>query len=78
MHLCYINSTQGQQLPRVAPVRKAEKIEEKFCMQNINIIEPFTTCILLLNTKRSKEVSAMSLDTSFKLFQGLHKVEAVC
>lgn len=41
MHLCYINSTQGQQLPQVAHVGKAEKIE-KFCRQNINIIEPFT------------------------------------
>ena len=77
-HLCYINSTQGQQHPQAAPVGKAEKTEEKFCMQNINVNELFTSWILLLNTKPSKEVFAKSLDTSFKLFQSLHKVTAGC
>lgn len=69
VHLCYINSTQGQQRRQVAPVGKAEKIEEKFCMQNINIIEPLASCILLLIP--NKVASAISLDTSLKLFPSL-------
>lgn len=76
VHLCYINSTQGQQHPQVPPVGKPEKTEEKFCMQNISIIEPLTSCILLLIP--NAVVSAMSLDTSLKLFPSVHKVKAVC
>lgn len=77
MHLCYVKSAQGQQHSQVAPVGKAGKIEEKLYIQNISIIEPFTSCILLLNTKHSKEMLATSLGTSFKLLQILHKVKAV-
>lgn len=76
VHLCYINCTLGQQHPQVAPVGKAEKTEEKFCMQNINIIEPLTSCILLLIP--NAVASAMPLGTSLKLFPSIHKVKAVC
>lgn len=37
MYLCSINSTHSQQQPQVAAAEKAEKFEEKFCMQNTNV-----------------------------------------
>lgn len=51
----------GKQQPQVAIAEKAEKFEEKFCMQNNSKIQLLTSCILLFNIKHSKEVSAMFL-----------------
>lgn len=61
VYLFSINNIYSKQQPQVATAEKAEKFDGKFCMQNISIIQPLISCILLFNIKDSEEASAMSL-----------------